>query len=412
MSQNINEVFIARQPILDSKQDIFGYELFSRSSQNNDKSEIEHTAKSDSEMLFNILSTFDIDSLLGGKIAFLNCTLESLSLDIFDIVSPKSVVLEVQRPLHETAEVAQEISEKMKALVSKGYVIASDDFILDTLYANSLEYVKYIKFQADKINTKEAVNRIIRANSLGKKIVAEKVETQSQFEFLKKLSVVSYFQGYFFYKPVTMSAKITNPATISLVRLMNMVVRQDDVKNMEEVFKTDPSLSFKLLRYINSAGFGLSTKVSSFKHAIMLLGHKPLLKWLSVLFSTVNKNPGADAISKAAVTRACFMELLASKKLTKAESDNSFIVGMFSLLEAMLQVPLVVSLGSINLPTEITDALLHGKGIYAPLLNLTLAVEQDDWIEVFATAHVLGLTPLDVSENYLEAMKNAQEIGM
>lgn len=412
MSNTTNEVFIARQPILDANQEIYGYELFSRSSQDNDKSEITHTAQSDSEMLFNILSTFEVDSLLGGKLAFLNCTLESLSLDVFDMVSPKSVVLEVQRPINPTQEIATELAEKMKALSAKGFVMASDDFTLDPMFSEALNYVKYIKFDASTTLNKEGVTKYVKAHALKKLVVAEKVETHEQFEMLTRLKVVSYFQGYFFFKPVTMNAKITNPATANLVRLMNMVIRQDDVRDMEEVFKTDPALSFKLLRYINSAGFGLSNKVSSFKHAIMLLGHKPLLKWLSVLFSTVNKNPGADAISKTAVTRACFMELLASKKLSKSESDNCFIVGMFSLLEAMLQVPLSVSLGSLNLPESITAALLRGEGEYAPLLNLTKALEEDDWIEVFATAQILSLTPNDVNESYLAAMQKAQSLGI
>lgn len=412
MSDTTNEVFIARQPILDLNQEIYGYELFSRSSQDNNKSDIVHTAQSDSEMLFNILSTFDVDTLLGGKLAFLNCTLESLSIEVFDMVSPKSVVLEVQRPENATPAIVAEITEKMKALAGKGFVMASDDFLLDPVFSEALNFVKYIKFDSSKTLNKEGVTKYVQAHALKKIVIAEKVETHEQFELLKRLKVVSFFQGYFFFKPVIMNAKITNPATTSLVRLMNMVIRQDEVKNMEEVFKTDPALSFKLLRYINSAGFGLANKITSFKHAIMLLGHKPLLKWLSVLFSTINKNPGADAISKTAVTRACFMELLAGKKLTKSESDNCFIVGMFSLLEAMLQVPLAVSLGSLNLPEAISDALLKNEGEYAPLLNLTLALEQDDWIEVFATAQILGLTPSDVNESYLEAMQKAQTMGI
>lgn len=410
MSNISNEIFIARQPILDSNQELFGYELFSRSNSEENKSSIEHTAQSDSEMLFHLLSTFDIDNLLGGKLAFLNCTLELLPLDIFDIISPKSVVLEVQKPSHYTEEIAHDISEKMKYLVAKGFVFAADDFILNPLFVHSLPFITYMKFDASHIVSSNGLTNMLLAHTLGKKVIAEKVETQEQFSSLKKLNVVSYFQGYFFFKPVIMNAKIINPAATNIIRLINMVIQDDDIKNMEEIFKSDPALSFKLLRYINSAGFGAHNQVSSFKHAILLLGNQPLLKWLSILFSSINQNPGADAITKMAVTRACFMELLAKKSLGKDDSNNCFMIGMFSLLEAMLQVPLHVSLGSLNLKKSILDALLDNHGVYAPYLELTLALEKNDWIEAFALAYTLQISAKDIKDSYLEAMVSTETI--
>jgi EAL and modified HD-GYP domain-containing signal transduction protein len=405
-----NDIFIARQPILDKNLEIYGYELFSRNSKTAEKSNIEHTESSDSEMLFNVLSTFDMEHLLSGKYAFLNCTLDSLSIDHFSLISPTYVNLEIKRPSTLTSAIISDIHTKLQTLKSIGYTIASDDFVFEDEYASWVAFIDIIKIQADKSNqfNQEVIKK---AKSMNKKIVAELVETQAQYQIFKDLGV-DFFQGYFFCKPITMGAKITNPSVTNLIRLINLTSQEADIFEIEKVLKTDPTLSFKLLRYINSSGFGLRCTVESFKHAIMILGYKKLFKWLTLLFSTTNKTPGSGAVSKMAITRARFMELIGGEFLGKASSDNCFVVGMFSLLEVMLNVPLEVSLGSISLPEVITDALLNGEGDYAPLLNLTLALENNDWVEILATANELGLTSKFVTNKHMEALEWCNQLNL
>lgn len=405
-----NDVFIARQPILDKRLELYGYELFSRSSQTAEKSEIQHTEATDSEMLFNVLSTFDIEQLLGGKYAFLNCTLESLSIEHFELVAPNCVALEMERPKELNETILMEVSGKLQILKSRGYLIAADDFVFEKEFSNWLQFVDIIKVQSNKSSDHNA-KIISHSQMLKKKVVAELVETQEQYQFFNKLGV-DFFQGYFFCKPITMGAKITNPAVTSLIRLMNLTIQEADIFEIEQVLKTDPSLSFKLLRYINSAGFGLSCTVESFKHAIMILGYKKLFKWLTLLFSSSNKNPGSQTVAKIAVSRARFMELIGEELLGKAAADNCFVVGMFSLLEVMLNVPLDVAINSINLPRTITDALLLNEGDYAPLLRLTIALEQNDWIEILAMAHELGLTSQIITEKHFAALEWATQLNL
>jgi c-di-GMP-related signal transduction protein len=406
---NNNEVFIARQPILDKNLEIYGYELFSRSSETADKSDIEHTESTDSEMLFNVLSTFDIGQLLGGKYAFLNCTLESLSIEHFELVVPHLVVLEIKKPLQYDASKIMEVAGKIQILKSRGYLLAADDFIYEQEFQSWVPFIDIVKVQANK-NLQHNTSVILKSQGAKKKIVAELVETQEQYQTFKNLGV-DFFQGYFFCKPITMGAKITNPSINSLISLLNLTIQEADISEIEKVLKTDPSLSFKLLRYINSAGFGLLCHVESFKHAIMMLGYKKLFKWLTLLFSSANKNPGSQAVSKMAIARARFMELLGEELLGKAAADNCFVVGMFSLLEAMLHVPLAIALNSINLPEVITDALLHNEGDYAPLLKLTLALEQNDWIEILALAHELGLTSQEITEKHMAALEWSNQLN-
>lgn len=405
-----NDIFIARQPILDSNQEIFGFELFSRSSQGSEKSEIEHTVESDTEMLFNILSTFEIEKLLDNKRAFINCTLESLSVDNFDWVSSSGVTLEIKRPANVTPEMIVEVADKMKVLIAQGFTIAADDFVLEDAYSSWIPHVAYIKIQANETTSNFAA-MVHKAKMLGKKIIAEKVETPAQYTFFSGLKV-DFFQGYFFCKPMNMGAKITSPAVSNLIRLINMTIQEADLAEIEKVLKTDPTLSFKLLRYINSAGMGLSRTVESFKHALMILGYKKLFKWLTILFSTTNKNPGANAVAKIALTRARFLELLGTEKYGKNASDNCFVIGIFSLLDVMLNVQLEVALGSISLQDSVIQALLHGDGEYFPLVQLMLALENNDWIEILASAQVLGIPENVINEHYVNAIEWANGVSL
>ena len=405
-----HDVFIARQPILDKHLELFGYELFSRSSQSAEKSDIEHSESSDAEMLFHLLSNFDLESLLGGKLAFLNCTLESLTIEHFELVAPKGVVLEVKRPSKMDSATFMEVTGKLQILKSRGYQIASDDFIFDSEYEPWQTFVDIVKIQANRsVDHNRAI--INKAHLINKNVVAELVETQEQYKLLDQLKV-DFFQGYFFCKPITMGTSITSPAVTNLIRLMNLTIQEAELDEIEEVLKTDPSLSFKLLRYINSSGFGLRNTIESFKHAVMLLGYKKLFKWLTLLFSTTNKNPGSQAVAKLAVTRARFMELLATDLYGKAEADNCFVIGIFSLLDVMLSVPLDVALKSISLPKSVTETLLEQQGQYAKLYQLTLALEQNDWIEILATAHELKLNSQFITGQHLSALEWSNQLEL
>jgi EAL and modified HD-GYP domain-containing signal transduction protein len=409
-NNNNDDIFIARQPILTSKLDLYGYELFSRSTKDSVSSDIVHTEKTDAELLFNVLSTYDIESLLGGKFAFLNCELESMSVDHFEMVSPTFVVLEIKRPKNISGDVVENITTKLEELKSKGYRIASDDFIFEDLFSKWLPFIEIIKIQANN-QTSANLKTIKKAKEANKKIVAELVETQEQYGFYKDFNV-DYFQGYFFCKPVTLSAKVTSPAVANIISLINLTIKGAEFKEIEAVIKRDPTISFKLLRYINSAGVGLMCHIESFKHAIMILGYKKLFKWLTVLLSLSNKNPGSEVITKHALARARFMELVAEQIYPKDAVDNCFVIGIFSMLDVMLNIPLDVAIGSINLSSNIADTLLLKETEYSPLYNLMLALEKNDWIEILSLTQELRIPPNEVSELQLEAIEWSNKINI
>jgi EAL and modified HD-GYP domain-containing signal transduction protein len=402
-------VVLARQPILDKNQKIFGYEIFSRKNIDSDKSEEHYDAKSDNNVIFNILSTFGTEGLLQGKNAFLNCILEDNNLDSFELISPKNVILEIQKPQQKTAEVIQDFENKIKTLKTKGYKIAFASYVFEQGYEKLLVLGNFLKIDIKIEKELKPLVRKARMNNL--KIVAEKVENMQEFERCFELDF-DYYQGYFFSKPINLEAKITNPSVNNLIRLMNLTMQEADFKEIESVLKTDPTLSFKLLRYLNSYGVGHGIKVDSFQKALLILGYKQLFKWLSILFTNAKQSKNSEVVAKTALVRAKFMEMIANEKMNKAKADHCFVVGLFSLLDAMLNVRMDVALGAINIADEIKSAILDKEGEYAPLLALILSLENNDWIDVFASAYELKLTNEEINSHYMKSVEWVEQLNI
>jgi EAL and modified HD-GYP domain-containing signal transduction protein len=200
------------------------------------------------------------------------------------------------------------------------------------------------------------------------------------------------------------------PAHAQIVRLLNLVRNDAEMREVEAVLKQDVALSFKLLRYINSAGFGLQCEIQSFKHAVTILGYKNLHKWLSLLLVTSTKDPAAPALMQASVARGRFMELIGANYFAKGELDNLFIAGAFSLLDVLLGVALDKILEQMHLPAGIEDALLRTEGDFADFLELARACEQHDAAALAARAAALQLSAAEVNRAHLSALAFADSL--
>ncbi|HPR05534.1 MAG TPA: HDOD domain-containing protein [Denitromonas sp.] len=172
--------------------------------------------------------------------------------------------------------------------------------------------------------------------------------------------------------------KQLSPSHAQLVRLLNLVRHNADIKEIEAVLKQDVALSYKLLRYINSVGFGLRCEIQSFRHAVTILGYNNLNKWLSLLLVTASRDPAAPALMQTSIARGRLMERVGAPFFDKADHDNLFITGAFSLLPALLGTSLGDLLGEMSLPESITEALINDEGSFAPFLNLARACERFD----------------------------------
>ena len=181
-------------------------------------------------------------------------------------------------------------------------------------------------------------------------------------------------------------------------------------QRIEQLLKRDPTLSFNLLRFINSSGFGLQVEITSFKHAVMILGLKKLFRWAALLLTTSRNTSTPLAVGQTAVVRGRLMELLATEMLPPEECDNAFVVGVFSLLDVMLGVPLARALETVSLPESVIDALLHKKGRFAPFLELTIACESGDAAAFARAAAQLQLSNHQVNMAHMQALAWADDL--
>ncbi len=215
--------------------------------------------------------------------------------------------------------------------------------------------------------------------------------------------------GWFFLRGRPMAEKL-NPGHAQIVRVLNLVRRNAEVKEIETALKQDVALSYKLLRYINSAGFGLSCEIESFRHAVTILGYDKLNKWLSLLLVTASRDASAAALMQTAIARGHLMEVLGKEFFDRSTLDNLFITGAFSLLDVLLGVRINAILDEMHLPEPIADALLKREGAYAPLLDLAQACENDGADIIAAKAAKLGIGTAALNHAQLAAVSFADAI--
>lgn len=397
---------IGRQAILNDRREVFAYELFDRSTAVD-----AHTAASDAAMLFNALSYAGTEALVGRKLLFINCTHESLKGGHLELIHPDKVILEI--PTLGDDATAADIAAAVplfQGLRQRGFRLAFDQNLLRRAYVNWLPMASFIKLDmlTFPLENAQALVKFARTHTMAQ-IVAEKVETQEQFEHMQELGV-QLFQGFWFAKPDLVKTKTVRPSQAVIMQLINLVRNQSSTTEIEDLLKKDPTLSFNLLRFINSSGFGLSCEITSFRHAVMILGLKKLFRWAALLMTTSRAGGGAPAIGQTAVVRGRLMELLTKEMLSAEETDNAFVVGVFSLLDSILGIPMEQALSTIALPQPVLDALLHRTGVYAPFLELVMACESGDEEAFARSSDALQLSNHQVNWAHLQALAWADNL--
>ena len=238
--------------------------------------------------------------------------------------------------------------------------------------------------------------------------IAGSIGDRGQFADAKENGAI-LFEGDW-YERVQSSARAVTPAQATVLELIQLVGEEAPIGRIEPLLKRDATLSFRLLRYINSAGFGLSCEIQSFKHAVSILGYQNLARWLSLVLATAGSTPAAQVLLREAATRGRLMELLGEACGSTNDRDNLFIVGVFSMLPAILQVPMTDLVEQIHLPDAITDALVDRSGLYGPILRLAEQLERDALPTQHHFAADLQLSGAQVSRFHLQAMAWAEQI--
>lgn len=265
---------------------------------------------------------------------------------------------------------------------------------------------RFIAFDTQTLSAAQLKTLAVKMQPYG---IALALNVDSEKSFKASLDAgMTAAASWFFKHPGSTPAKTLNPGQAHIIRVLNLVRKNADIRDIEAALKQDVALSYKLLRYINSAGFGLSCEIQSFRHAVTILGYEKLNKWLSLLLATASKSAMAPALMHTALTRARLMELLGDGLVGKQEHDNLFITGAFSLLDALLGVSMEKALEAMHLPQPISDALLGEGGLYAPFLDLAIACEGDDREALAEQSGILGISAERLNRAQLSALAFAE----
>ena len=372
----MNNVFVGRQPIYDKKLNVYAYELLYRSGEQNNSNAMLDGDSATTQTIINTFVEIGLESLVRDKYAAINLT-ESFIYDIDKIpFSNKQVILEIL----EDIEVTPKLVEAVQKLVDRGYIIALDDYIYNPDHAPLIKLAKIVKIDLMAMTKQELVQHFKELKKYDVELLAEKIETFQEFEFCRKLGF-DYFQGYFLSKPQIIKGQKLPTNRLTVLNLLSVVNNPDsDTDDLAEAINTDVATSYRLLKLINSAAFGLQRKIDSIEQGIMLLGRKQLASWASMLaMSSLDDRP--SEILRTTMVRAKMCELIA-EKLNAKNIESFFTVGMFSALDLLLQRPLPELLKPLPLSDEILSALINREGILGRVLSSVLAYELSDWDNV------------------------------
>lgn len=391
---------IARQAIIDQHDQIVGYELFNRS-----RAALDNTAASDVALLFTALSHAGPEDIIGSKLLFVNCTHESLAAGQLELLNSSQMVLEIP-PLGHAAR--EEVSARLPILAQlrdQGFRLAFNHSVLESAYAPWLQLADFIKLDLSLLPPDQLAVLIRYAQRHSRaQLIAEKIETQQLYETARRHGM-QLFQGFWFARPTVVHTKLLPPAQAHIIELINLLRMQASTEALEEVLKKDAGLAFNLLRLINSAGFGLSREISSFRQAVMFLGLKKLFRWAALLLTATRDGGPPPPACQTAVVRGRLMELLAlAAGMDEAQADQAFVAGLFSLLDSMLPLPLEPALALVTVPEAVSAALLQGQGPLAPLLTLAKACESSNDAVFHQAAHGLQLSSTQINSAHLQAL--------
>jgi c-di-GMP phosphodiesterase len=374
LSTDYNQITVARQPIFDKDLNTYAYELLYRARLESDN--IEADGSSDDVATSNVISytfmDFGLDRVVGNRIAFLNMTRNFL-IDSDPLPKVKDrVILEIL----EDIVVDDEVVSGVKNLVEQGYKIALDDFIFDESWLPLIKLAHIVKLDILALDEQQLRQHVEMLKNEEVLLLAEKVETQEQYEFCKELGF-DFYQGFFFTKP-TLVQDVTLPAnqvTILnlLTKLQNPGVEFDEI---EQIISTDLNLSYKLLKLLNSAAVGLPRKIDSIHQGLVILGFRAIRSW-STLIALSSIKTDIPELMTVGLVRAKMCEQIADE--FGIEKETAFLVGLFSVLEALMAHPMNELLKLIPLSDPIKEALLEQTGEFGPLLKTVMLYEQGLW---------------------------------
>lgn len=393
----MTDLLVGRQPIFNRNKDVIGYELLYRALQTDKTARITDGDFATTQVLLNTFSEIGLDNIVGQGFAFINFTRNFLVGKYPISLPPERVVVEVL----EDIALDKPLIESLKKFKESGFQIALDDVISANrvLPLQGLGLASVVKIDL------MGVNRVLLpdiANTLkqtGVLLLAEKVETLADYDLCYRLGF-DFFQGYYLCKPNVVVGKKMESSRLIVMRLLAQVTDpKADFHEIEMLISQDVGLSYKLLKLVNSGYYSLSTTVNSIRQAISLIGLSQLRGWMMlILMSTVDDKP--HELTAIALQRAKMCEML-GKAFGDSQAESFFLAGLFSVLDAIMDIPMSQVVASIPLTPEVISALIHHEGKIGLALTTILALEQGDW----ENADKTGLSPERLQSIYFESIK-------
>lgn len=367
--------FAARQPILDVNKKVYGYELLFRTGTDNVFPDIDQE-KATSRMIEGLQFDLGLDKISSGKFAFINFTEQSILKSYPSLLPKDKVVIEIL----ETVNPTDEIFAELQKLSNDGYVIALDDFIHAEAWERFYEICQIIKVDCLNIS-EDDLKQVVKLKQRHPHIIllAEKVENYAEFTRYISLGF-DLFQGYFFSKPELMkNASMSSSQALLSSLLIEVSKEQPDFALISAKLETDPSLSFKVLRYTQSPKFNRGGKIRDIRHAVLMLGKTELARVIMLLFAAYLGDEKPSELIKLSMHRANFCENLALMSSKDEYLSSAFLVGLLSLIDAMLDTNIEELIGNMPLDDSIKEALIENKGWLAQIILVCQVIEKAQW---------------------------------
>lgn len=401
----IEESFIVREPLLDPKQRVIGFQI---SWQQPDQNAEASTESLSALLEFVAVQLHDDDKgfLLGDSLLFLEAVPELLHAEGLKLLPAKNTVLILHKKYFTDPETLAAVTE----LRQLGYGIClrgAEVTTLERAYFAQITHLE-VKLNASNFASQAKVYAALKQSTV--RMVARDITAWQDFDACSALGLDSFVGKLHLTPRPSTAPKTLNTSQTTILQLMEMVRKNADIQQLEAVVKRDATLAYKLLRYINSAGFGLRSEVQSLKHAVQMLGYSPLYRWLTLLLATASTSGYSPVLLETAIVRGRLAEILGQSKMSKSEAENLFVAGMFSLLDRLLGIPMEEVLSSIQLPEVVTEALISRGGTYGPFLALAEACELNSML-VGSLAESLKITPPDLNAAHMAALVWAKNVA-
>lgn len=376
----MDKFFLGRQPILDREQKTYGFELLFRSA-NTLFANVTDYSQASASVILDSLTSFNYQELLGRHYGFFNVNEQILMDDALELIPRDQAVIE----LLETIEITDQIIERCYGLKEKGFRLALDDHEYGPAFEPLYEIVDVIKVDVLGKTPNEIAEQALNFRPWKLPLLAEKVENHDMFRVCHDLGF-DYFQGYYFAVPTVLKQAKVDMSSITLLKLFNQLLKEMEIKEIEETFKQSPALTYNLLRLVNSVGMGLRVKIKTLRHALTVLGRRQLVRWVQLaLFAAGDPRRKQSPLLELASMRGRFLELLVFKEKmafggsVQEIADKAFMTGILSLVDVLFETTMDEVVSQLNVDEDVRLALLERDGRLGGMLSLSERLEQSDF---------------------------------